>query len=96
MTALELWRNTIKHRKDETLYALYAFCEDFFTWVCLKSYLGDTCADCRHHDECQSYKLTMVEVRRELLRREFCENVNPGLLQDLPVNATEDSNPRLR
>ena len=23
-TSLELWRNTLKHRKDETLYALYA------------------------------------------------------------------------
>lgn len=22
-TSLELWRNTLKHRKDETLYALY-------------------------------------------------------------------------
>lgn len=44
-TLLELWRNTIKHRKDKTLWALYCFC--------------------------QSCKLTMVEVRHELLKRRF-------------------------
>lgn len=70
-TSLELWRNTIKHRKDKTLWALYGFCQDFFTWVCPKHYMGYTCDDCMRHDYCQSCKLTMVEVRHELLKRRF-------------------------
>lgn len=70
-TSLELWRNTLKHRKDETLYALYAFCQDFFAWVCLKHYMGDTCDSCKNYDYCQRCKLTMVEVKIELVKRSF-------------------------
>ncbi len=70
-TSLELWRNTIKHRKDEKLLALYDFCQDFFTWVCPKDYMGDICDDCRVYDYCQSCKLTMEEVKHELTRRRF-------------------------
>lgn len=68
-TSLELWRNTLKHRKDKTLYALYDFCQDFFAFVCPKYYMGDTCDDCRIYDYCQSCKLTMEEVKHELERR---------------------------
>ena len=70
-TLLEFWRSTLKHRKDETLWTLYAFCQDFFTWVCLKYYMGDTCDGCKHREDCQRYKLTMVEVKNELVKRSF-------------------------
>lgn len=54
--SLEIWRNDLKHRKDETLYALYDFCQDI-------------CDDWRVYDYCQSCKLTMVEVKNELVKR---------------------------
>ena len=73
-TQLEFWKSTLKHRKDETLYALYTFCQDFFSWVCLKDYMGDTCYCCKNYDYCQRCKLTMVEVKNELVRRSFLQN----------------------
>ena len=70
-TSLELWRNTLKHRKYETLYALYAFCQDFFAWLCISGYVGCTCDDCEHQKDCRRRKLTMEEVKHELTRMRF-------------------------
>lgn len=69
--SLELWRKKLKHIKDETLRDLYVFSRDFYAWPCRDHYNGDICDDCKSHDYCQSCKLTMVEVKNELVRRSF-------------------------
>lgn len=67
--SFELWREKLKHRKAKTLLDLYLFCQDFFSWVCIKDYVGYTCNDCKAQEVCLRYKLTMVEVKHELERR---------------------------
>ena len=67
----DFWRNTLKHRKDKTLWALYGFCQDFFTWCCLKDYLGCTCNGCLNKEDCMRYKLTMKAVKQEIGLREW-------------------------
>lgn len=69
--SLELWRKKLKHIKDETLRDLYVFSRDFYAWPCRDHYNRDICDDCKSHDYCQSCKLTMVEVKNELVRRSF-------------------------
>lgn len=68
-TLFELWKNTLKHRKTKTLWSLYCFCQDFFTWVCPKDYVGFTCNDCNVQEYCRRCKLTIEEVKHELERR---------------------------
>lgn len=46
----EFWENNLKHRQDKTLWALYGFCQDFFTWSCPKDYLGCTCDGCLNQE----------------------------------------------
>lgn len=69
--SLENWINDLKHRKDETLRDLYVFSRDFYAWPCRNHYNGEICDDCKNHDFCQSCKLTMVEVKNELVKRSF-------------------------
>ena len=68
-TSLELWRNTLKHRKAKTLLDLYLFCQDFYSWVCTKDYVGCTCDDCTAQEVCLRCKLTLKEVKHEVTRR---------------------------
>lgn len=68
-TSLEFWRKALKHREDKTLWSVYGFCQDFFTWVCTKDYLGCNCDDCKKQEYCMRCKITMVEVKKELARR---------------------------
>ena len=69
--SLEIWRNDLEHRKDETLKDLYVFSRDFYAWPCRNHYNGEICDDCKSHDFCQSCKLTMVATWRELIKRSF-------------------------
>lgn len=69
--SLEFWRNTLKYSDKETLKDLYVFCQDFFVWPCRDYYLGETCDSCANHDFCLRCKLTIVEVKHELVRRRF-------------------------
>ena len=69
--SLELWRKKLKHIKDETLRDLYVFSRDFYAWPCRDHYNGETCDSCKNYDYCQSCKLTMVEVKNELVKRSF-------------------------
>lgn len=69
--SLEIWRNDLKHRKDKTLRDLYVFSRDFYAWPCRNHYNGEICDGCKNHDFCQSCKLTMVEVKNELVKRSF-------------------------
>ena len=67
--SLEIWRKELNHRKAKTLWDLYLFCQDFYSWVCLKGYVGCTCNDCTAQEVCLRCKLTMEEVKHELERR---------------------------
>lgn len=73
-TSIESWRNALKCRKDETLWSLCAFCQEFFAWVCPLDYIGYNCDDCKNHEYCLRVKLTIVEVKRELARRGLYDN----------------------
>lgn len=57
--------------KTKTLWALYGFCQDFFTWSCPRDYLGCTCDGCLNQEICIRYKLTMKAVKQELKLREW-------------------------
>lgn len=67
--SFELWRKELNHRKAKTLLDLYLFCQDFYSWVCTKDYVGCTCNDCTAQEVCMRCKLTMEEVKHELARR---------------------------
>lgn len=67
--SFELWRKELNHRKAKTLWDLYLFCQDFYSWVCTKDYVGGTCDDCTNQELCLRYKLTLEEVKHELERR---------------------------
>lgn len=69
--SLELWRNTLKRCKTKKLSDLYVFSRDFYAWPCRNHYNGEICDGCKNHDFCQSCKLTMVEVKNELVKRSF-------------------------
>ena len=62
---------TILSTGKTTLWALYGFCQDFFTWSCPKDYLGCTCDGCLNQEICIRYKLTMKAVKQELKLREW-------------------------
>lgn len=67
----EFWETSLKHRQNKTLWALYGFCQDFFTWLCPRDYLGCTCDGCLNQEICIRYKLTMKAVKQELKLREW-------------------------
>ena len=67
--SFELWRKELNYRKAKTLWDLYLFCQDFFTWVCPKDYVGFTCDDCKVKEYCLRCKITIKEVKHELERR---------------------------
>lgn len=69
--SFELWRKELSHRKTKTLWDLYLFCQDFYSWFCIKGYVGYTCNDCTAQEDCLRYKLTIVEVNNELVKRSF-------------------------
>lgn len=75
-TSFELWREKLKHRKDETLKDLYVFSRDFYAWPCRNHYNREICDGCKSHDFCQSCKMTMVSVWCEIIERSF-QNDNP-------------------
>lgn len=68
---LESWRNNLKNLDKETMKDLYVFCQDFFVWPCRNHYLGETCDSCANHDFCLRCKLTIAEVKHELIKRSF-------------------------
>nr|DAL32502.1 MAG TPA_asm: hypothetical protein [Caudoviricetes sp.] len=68
---LESWRNALKNFDKETMKDLYIFCQDFFVWPCRKHHLGETCDSCADHDFCLRCKLTIAEVKHELIKRSF-------------------------